>query len=149
MSGQNLYGSFGNTIQVNQGGLFDEIQHTQGGHPHIMQYLWTKYCKYLQDQVQARQAKGLPCLSLSEALRKAPALGFVTWAAEFLKDCRPVQAFFVDENQGLILENNDCVCISPGVPVQGTMQDSGAVQVTEGRSREGSEGVIQTPALRI
>lgn len=141
----------GQVVGINNSPMFDEIAHTQGGCPHLMQYLWDKYVQYLQKKIEERRASKRPVVEIGEAIKKAPALGFVDWASKYLKENRVVQNFFVDENHGLVLSNNDNVVVCPGMPVMGTMQNSGAIGVTEGRSREGNEGVIFDPnaSLRI
>ena len=136
-------------VQVNEGGLFDEISHTQGGMAHLMQHLWDAYVGFLRERLEERKKAGKATVSLEEAKKKAPAIHFAKWASDYLKENRVVENFFIDENHGVRLANNTCVAICPGTTIQGTMQDSGAVQVTEGRSQRDMNGVMQTPSLRI
>lgn len=131
-----------NVFGVNDNGLFDPVAHSQGGCQHLMQHLWDAYCEYLSDQLKARTDKGLAATTIDDAKKKSPATHFVKWAAEYLKANRVVQSFFIDENHGVQLANNTMVAICPGVEVRGTMQDSGAVQVTEGRSQRNNNGVV-------
>lgn len=128
---------------------FDAIRHTQGDHPHIMQYLWDAYLAYLEAEGQERAAKGQTVLPIAQAKTKAPATHFVLWAANHLRDIRAIESFFVDGNVGVRLNNNKTIAISPGVEIRGTMQDSGAVAVTEGRSEIGNNGVTDTDAMII
>lgn len=131
-------------------GLFNDIAHTQGGLSHLMQHLWDKFCLHLQEQIDERIAKGLPTVSLEAAKSKAPATTFAKWATEYLKEFRVTESFFVDGNLGIRLANNEVMAVCPGVEIRGTMQDSGAIQVTEGRSQPGNNGVANTGgSLRI
>lgn len=136
-------------FQINDSGLFDDIQHTQGGLTHLMQYLWDAYCSYLQEEIDKRKEEHKPVVSLQEAKKKAPASHFANWCTEYLKENRPVENFFIDGNVGVRLTNNMCIAISPGTHIQGTMQESGAVPVTEGKSQRDMNGVIDTTSLRI
>jgi hypothetical protein len=138
-----------NVVGINEGGLFDEIAHTQGGMPHLMQYLWDEYCKYLEDMIEERRKEGKKILPLKDAKMKAPATHFAQWATDHLKEFRVVENFYIDANHGIRLSNNVCIAICPGTVIQGTMQDSGAIQVTEGKSQRDMEGVLNTITLRI
>lgn len=64
---------------------------------------------------------------------------------------RPVQTFPVDFNYGLVLSNNLRCTVSPSVETEapGSMQDSGAIHVTMGKSNPGQNGVISTDPLYI
>lgn len=136
-------------VTVTDGGLFNELQHTQGGMEHLVQHLWDEYCKYLDEQLEERREAGKPAVPLAQAKRTAPATHFARWASDYLKENRVVENFFIDANHGVRLANNVCVAICPGTVIQGTMQDSHAIAVTEGKSQRDMEGVIQTPSLRI
>jgi len=128
---------------------FDSIRHTQGEHPHIMQYLWDAYLEYLESERQERTTRGQSSLPVAQAKLKAPAINFVLWAANHLRDIRAIESFFVDGNVGVRLNNNKTIAISPGVEIRGTMQDSGAVAVTEGRSQIGNNGITNNDAMTI
>jgi hypothetical protein len=135
---------------VSGGGMFDDVNHTQGGMPHLLQYLWDAYCAYLDGLIEKRRARGARTVKgLEEAKRAAPATHFVEWAAAHLKENRVVENFFIDANHGVRLANNACLAVCPGTEVRGSMQDSGAVAVTEGRSQPGNEGVTPTSVMRI
>ena len=136
-------------FQVGSGDLFDSQMHTQGGLNHLMQHLWDQYKLHLQEQIEARQKAGKPTVDVETAAKKAPATNFATWATEYLKEFRVTESFFIDGNLGIRLANNVCVAVSPGVEIRGTMQESGAIQVTEGRSQPGNNGVDNAGGLRI
>jgi len=133
-----------NVFGVNDQGLFDPIMHTQGGVNHLMQHLWDAYCVHLAEQLDKRKLEGKPTVELAEAKKKAPASNFATWAAEYLKEIRVTESFFIDGNLGIRLANNVCVAVCPGVEIRGTMQDSGSVAVTEGKSQAGYNGTADT-----
>ena len=128
-------------FQVQGGDLFDSTMHTQGGLNHLMQHLWDAYKIHLQDQIETRQKEGKPTVDLTTAVKKAPASNFAEWATEYLKEFRVTESFFIDGNLGVRLANNVCVAVSPGVEIRGTMQEAAAIQVTEGRSQLGNNGV--------
>lgn len=130
-------------VEVNQAGLFDDTKHTQGGVQHIMQFLWDEFTAYLRREAKKRKKAKLPSINVDEALRKMPATAFLTWAAKYLKKHRVGQSFVVDENMGVQLTNLKQFVISPGVPIRGTMQDSGAIGVTHGRSQPGNNGMAK------
>lgn len=136
-------------VQVNNEGLFDSIAHTQGGVTHLTQLLWDAYVERLRGRIEDRKTQGKPAVTLEEAIRRAPATDFAKFCADYLAVHRPVQSFFIDENLGILLRNQMSVALSPGVEVRGTMQDSGAVQVTEGMSQEGLNGVVNASNLSI
>ena len=136
-------------VGINDGGLFDELAHTQGGMAHLLQHLWDAYVSYLREQLEERQKQGQAVVSLAEAKKKAPATHFAKWASDYLKENRVVENFFIDANHGVRLSNSVCVAICPGTAIQGTMQDAGAIGITEGRSQRDMNGVIDTPSLRI
>jgi len=136
-------------VQVNEGGLFDSISHTQGGVTHLIQLLWDEYLNHLREAIEKRAKAGKASVTLVEAIRRAPATDFAKFAADYLAVHRPVQSFFIDENLGILLRNQKSVAVSPGVEIRGTMQDAGAVQVTEGLSQEGLNGVTPSDNLSI
>jgi hypothetical protein len=127
---------------VNDKNLFDEVAHTQGGMPHILQYLWDAYVRYLQAEISKRRESNKPTVTVEQAVTRAPAIKFVEWAANYLQEHRVVENFYVDANHGIRLSNNDTLVISPGTNIQGTMQDSGAINVTEGKSQQNMEGIF-------
>lgn len=125
-----------------QGGeLFDSTLHTQGGLNHLMQHLWDAYCLHLKETIDERIEKRISTVNLETAKSKATATHFAKWATEYLKEFRVTESFFIDGNLGIRLANSVCVAVSPGVEIRGTMQDSAAIQVTEGRSQLGNNGV--------
>lgn len=66
----------------------------------------------------------------------------------YLEVYRPVQAFPVDSNYGIMLSNNQRCVISPNLDeLPGSMENSGAIQVTTGKSNPGQEGVTEYKSL--
>lgn len=132
------------------GDLLAQGTYTQGGHKHLVQYLWDAYAAHLEagggGWPKARHAPGRP---IAEAKRTATAVDFVRWATTYLQETRPLGSFFIDGNVGLRLTTGETVAVSPGVVVSGTMQESYAVPVTEGLSQPGNNGVVQTDGVTI
>lgn len=139
----------GDVFGVNDSPLFDSAQHTQGGNPHILQYLFQEFAKHVAAQIEERKKNKKPTVELSAAMAKMPMTRFLTWAKQHLTEVRPVNTFFLDENIGVRLSNNRNIAISPGIEIRGTMQNAGAVAVTRGASQEGNEGVVQTDDFSI
>lgn len=138
-------------FNVNPEGLFDDIQHTQAGLPHLVQFLWDKYVVHLKELAAKRKAEKKPTREVDgDLLQKMPAIHFCAFAAKYLSENRHVQSFFVDENHGITLSNNEACVLSPGVMIRGTMQNSGAVEVTKGESPRGSQGgTLDSPSFGI
>ncbi len=140
----------GNVFGVNDTPLFDAELHTQGGQPHLLQLLLNKYREHLAGKIEERKKAKLPTpVDADTATRATSALTFLKWASDYLKENRPAGNFFVDENLGLKLSNNLTCVISPGINIQGTMQDSGAISVTHGQSQQGNEGVVPSADFKI
>lgn len=139
----------GNVFQMSGSDMFDSTAHTQGGLPHLVQHLWDAYGAHLEEKIKERAATGQATVDLATAKKRAPATDFATWASDYLKENRVVESFFVDANHGVRLANNAMVAICPGVEIRGTMQESGAIQVTEGRSQPHQQGVSNDSSLRI
>lgn len=139
-----------NVFGVNDSPLFDAQMHTQGGQPHLLQLLLDKYREHLTEMLEARKKAGQPTpVDVDQATRATPVMTFLKWASDYLKENRPVRQFFVDENMGLQLSNNLSCVVSPGINIQGTMQDAQAVNVTHGISQQGNDGIIQSPDFKI
>lgn len=131
-SGQGVFGESDRSA-------FDSIAHTQGRLTGLMDYLWARYEAHLADRVAERLESGQTSPSAAEALRVAPARDFCAFCSEFLAENYVVEHFPLDSNLGLRLANNDMVALGPNVEeVQGTMQPSESVAVTEGRGRTGA-----------
>lgn len=141
--------AYDGVVGVNNSPLFDDLTHTQGGMPHLMQFLWDEYTAFLKSEIEIRRQAGKATVDIAEALQKVPATVFAKWAADYLRDNRMVQNFFVDENHGIMLSNNRTVVLSPGIDIRGTMQDAGAVGVTHGRSNPGNDGITKDTTLRV
>jgi len=121
--------------------MFDPVNHTQGGYPHLIQHMTNKY-RAQGELVNAERAKqGMEPIDCELAIQAAkPLLDFFE---QYLRICRPVGMFPIDMNYGITLSDNSRVAVCPGTgDIQGTMQDSGAVQVYDGKTQLGQEGVI-------
>jgi hypothetical protein len=115
--------------------MFDSIAHTQAGLPHLLSYLQQQYRQYVRRVNQEQNLQINPELAISSART------LLDFCEQFLTIHRPVQVFPVDMNYGVVLDNNDRVAICPGVAdIRGTMQDSGAVSISSGRSQPGQAG---------
>ena len=82
----------------------------------------------------------------------APALldDFMQFAKRYLDQHRTVETFPVDANCGIRLSNNKrCVLHPPTNAGDGSMQESGAVGVTEGKSQVGQEGVTEAGDTKV
>lgn len=134
-------------MQVITGELFDAVMGTNGGLMHLTQFLWDKYCEYLQTEIDARVEKKLPTVPLDAAKKRASAVHFVQWAADYLAEHRPAETFFLDHNLGLRLTTGETLALSPGIDVRGTMQDAGDVAIMEGKSQQ--DGVTTHSSVRI
>ena len=122
--------------------MFDPVAHSQAGLPHLLAYLVQQYRAHVQQINITRQAQGQPLADPEATLRAAqPVMEFFT---QFLTHHRPLQVFPIDMNYGVLLDNNDRIALCPGVTdIQGTMQDSGAISLSDGRSQPGQDGVVQ------
>lgn len=136
-------------VGVNNAPFFDSFSHTQGGAKHLLQHLLDEYVKVLNAQIEERKAAGKPTCTIDEAVAKMPMMKFLQFGKDYLTENRPVQNFFVDENVGLRLSNNANIVVSPGINVQGTMQNSGAISVTHGVSQREQEGVLPSTNFTI
>jgi hypothetical protein len=131
------------SFAVGSSDLFDATAHTQGGLPHLVQFLWDEYAKHLDRLLTERKEAGKPVTDLQTAKTKAPAVHFAKWASDYLKENRIVESFFIDGNLGIRLTNMKMVAVCPGLDeIRGTMQDSHAVGITHGRSQADNNGVI-------
>jgi hypothetical protein len=130
-------------VGVNPEGLFDPAKYTTAGQPHLTEHLWAEYRLHLQRLLDARKAAGQPAADIDTAVSKAPASHFYAFCVEYLLRNRPVTTFFVDTNMGVVLTNTKRLVLSPGFDLRGTMQNAGAVGVTEGLSQPGMDGVTR------
>lgn len=131
------------SFQVGSSDLFDATAHTQGGLPHLIQFLWDEYAKHLDRLLKERAEAGKPAVDLHTAKTKAPATNFAKWASDYLKDNRIVESFFIDGNLGIRLTNMKMVAVCPGLEeIRGTMQDANAIGITHGRSQADNSGVV-------
>lgn len=118
---------------------FDSVAHTQGGLPHLLALLQTEFAKHMAAVNEQRLQKNLPALDMTGTLKAAEP--FLKFGQKYLTENRPVQAFAVDMNYGILLSNNMRCSISPGVEnLQGTMQDSPVVPISTGQNP--NSGVI-------
>lgn len=131
------------SFPVGSSDLFDATAHTQGGLPHLIQFLWDEYAKHLDRLLKERAGAGKPAVDLQTAKTKAPAVNFAKWASDYLKENRIVESFFIDGNLGVRLTNMKTVAVCPGLEeIRGTMQESNAIGITHGRSQPDNNGVI-------
>jgi hypothetical protein len=136
-------------VGVNETPMFDDMAYTQGGMPHLVQFLWDEYKAHLTEEIEKRKAEGQPTKELADALPRVPAISFLQWAANYLKENRYSSHLFVDENHAVVLSNQKTFVISPGIPIRGTMQEAHAVNVSKGESQRGMEGVAPSTVLKI
>src|ERR1019366_8357843 len=96
------------SVSINTDPFFNEATHTQGNMPHLLQYLFDKYVGHLQRLIAERSEthKNEDVISIEEVIKKIPAVNFVKFASNFLKEHRVVENFFCDSNHGLRLSNN-------------------------------------------
>lgn len=121
--------------------VFDPVVHSQAGLPHLIAYLVGQFRAHVQrtNQEIPKEEERIAGEELIE--RAQPLLDFFE---QFLTQNRPVEIFPIDMNYGVVLDNNDRIALCPGITdIQGTMQDSGAVAISDGRSQPGQEGVVQ------
>lgn len=130
--------------------LFNPLVHTQGEMPHLVELLVAEYREHIRRH-NGQLPVGQAPLDAEKTIRLArPLLNFFE---AYLNTYRPVQAFPVDMNYGLVLSNSQRCAVSPGTAqLQGTMQNSGSIGVTQGVSNPGQDGVVQVndalPTLR-
>jgi hypothetical protein len=68
---------------------------------------------------------------------------FIEFCNEYLDRHRTVQTYPADANIGIVLANNVRLLVHPPSGAgMGGMQNSGAVDVTEGKTQPGQEGVL-------
>ncbi len=119
--------------------------------PPLIDALVIAYRDSINMENEERQAAGrLDLLDAEIAIGAAqPMLAFFN---QYLDTFRPVLAFAVDNNYGIQLANSTRCVISPYRPDEapGTMQSSGAIEVTSGQSNPGQNGVVRVgPSLPI
>ncbi len=130
--------------------VFDSINHTTAGLPHIVGLLVEAYKKDLAARLERLKAKGgAKFATLAEAYKAAPVSDFVKFADDYLRANRPVQSFAVDLNHGLMLSNHVRCVVSPGAEVRGGMQASGAVGVNRGESQPGMGGTVPANEIKV
>lgn len=130
---------------------FDSTSHTQAGLKHLLQHLWDCYVEFLKEQIEEKKGKGEKVVTIEKAILLAPAKSFFAWASDYLLENRYAENFYVDDNIGLRLTNNDHIVLCPGIAaIQGSMQDANAVEVTKGGDGRSPKGVVDThSALKI
>lgn len=119
-------------VAVNEAPFFDQIKHTTGGLPTLLELLDRALTEELASRLERLKQEGKATLSVEQARRKVTLDMFFKFAAEYLTRNRVVEVFAVDANVGLVLSNFARCVVSPGTLVAGTMQESGAVSVTTG-----------------
>ena len=129
--------------------LFDAASLTQGGQPHLIQFLTQEYRDYIARANEQRAQHGKEPLDAEKTLKRAqPMLAFFE---AYLKQHRPTSVFPIDMNYGIQLSNYKTFALSPGVETdfRGTTQESVAVAVTHGRSQPGSRGSFDSGGIGI
>ncbi len=121
--------------------MFNPVAHSQAGMPHLIDYLKTQYRAHIQWMNETRAQQGQALGDPEATIRAAqPVLDFFE---SFLNTHRPIQIFPIDMNYGIVLDNNDRVALCPGAKnIQGSMQDSGAISITENLTHPGQDGVV-------
>lgn len=127
----------------------ERMEAAKSGYPDVVTFLEDRYREHLAEVIANRQAAGQPAANLDVALKRTSLAAFVRFARQYLNEHRVVENFFVDQNHGVRLDNGLAFVVSPMVDLGGTMQDSGAVGITQGRSQLGNEGVTPTDSRRI
>lgn len=122
---------------VNEQPFFDPIRLTTGGLPTLVQVIEQALNKDIQERLERLKADGRKVITLEQARRRVTLAMFGKFAADYLAENRVVEVFAVDANVGLVLSNHVRCVVCPGTDVAGTMQESGAVGVTSGRSQAG------------
>jgi hypothetical protein len=92
--------------------------------------------------------------SVDDKGEAAPSYGsvpdFVGFCQKYLDQHRTVETFPADSNCGIRLSNNKRCVIHPVTEAgDGSMQDSGAVGVTEGKTQPGQEGVTKADDQKV
>jgi len=118
--------------------LFDSVALTQGNLPHLIELLVQQYRAYIgrENEKRAAMTPAREPLDPEPTIQQAgPLLNFFR---AYLTEHRPAEVFALDANYGLMLTNSMRCAISPGTPtIKGSMQDSGAVSISHGRSQPG------------
>jgi len=138
-------------LQGEAGGdpLFNPETHSQGGMPNLLQFLVAEYLAYMGQANKDRAEQGQEPLDAQKTVQKAkPLLAFFE---AYLRTNRPVNVFPIDMNYGVQLSNHKRFAVSPGVveDFRGSMQNSGAVEVTHGRSQPGISGVTDGGGIEM
>lgn len=103
------------------------------GAPSLLEYLWGEYSKYLEGQLAERKSRGEPVGTLNNALHRAPAMHFVTWAGEHLQTFPAIENYMTEGAVGVRLANGAHVTISPNSDAPGSMQATVTVPVLKPR----------------
>lgn len=115
--------------------MFDPIRSVQGHLPTLLELLSSEYRKFLGIEIERRVSQGIGSISLEAAFAKAPIQNFLNFATRYLNEHRPIEMFPLDANTGVRLSNHVSFALCPLTQTQGTMQESGAVGVTHGKSQ--------------
>lgn len=130
---------FSSTANPSQ--LFSEDV-TPAGVPHLLQFLWQQYIAALTNGTKLTAAE------IERNLQFVSAVAFATWCADYLRQNRAANTFFVEANQGITLTNHLSFVISPGdAAVPGSMQEAAAIGVTTGAGNPGD--VTRTSSLQV
>jgi len=106
--------------------------------PTLLDHLHEKY-------KEQRAYKDDPILKIEDPVER-----FLAFCTQYLDTHRTVQTWPTDANIGIVLANNTRLLIHPPSNAgMGGMQNSGAVDVTEGQTQPGQEGVIPGDGRKI
>jgi hypothetical protein len=125
-----------------------------GGIVDLMTYLKQEYIQFLNLEIEKRKARGMKTMSLEEAITITPFDSFFKFCRQFLSRHRPVQSFPADANQGMMLSNNARIVLCPAAQGDfagygGSMQHSGDINITQGQSQPGMNGVVNDGGIKI
>lgn len=131
--------------------MTNPLDEADGSIPDLLSHLWASYSTYLHKEIGKRRAAGQQTFAHAQALEKAPALAFISWAKKYLSRHRVVETFAADTNIGVRLSNMLTCLICPAVEAEarGTMQPAGAVNITHGRSGSGRRNAQPTDSFDI
>lgn len=130
-----------------QGNFTSDVMVHTGAMPHLIQYLWDEYRQYVEAQLTRIPEAKRP--KLTDTLRKAPAVSFVEFSANFLLENRVSELFHLDAGAGVRLTNNVPVAICPMSDTgRGDIDHSGYVSITD-MKRRGAGEVINDPSCGI
>jgi hypothetical protein len=124
--------------------IFERHKVAQGGVPHLMEVLWGAYRDSIRDHF-VETGVALDDVAIDAKMGRAPATHFLKFCCDYLAQHRVVEHSMVDANTCFRLANNVLAILAPAVDEGGTMQDAGAIVVTDGKSAPGLQGIGRGP----